>query len=99
MSDNERERRLLDAGDVQRGLRDVGAEVAQGRPSLFIGRGPDGFFVIAGAASKGATQVGHGHMVIVGLQEFALRALRARIDSLLGEAPPAPPIPEGLILQ
>ncbi len=99
MADNERERRLLDAGDVQRGLRDVGAEVAQGRASLFIGRGPDGFCLIAGAAAKGATQVGHGHLVLVGLKEYGLRALRARIDSLLGEAPPAPPIPEGLILQ
>lgn len=99
MADNEREQRLLDAGDVQRGLRDVGAEVAQGRPGLFVGRGPDGFCVIAGAVDRGSTPIGHGHMIIVGLKEHGLRALRARIDSLLGEAPAAPPIPEGMILQ
>lgn len=95
---NERERALLDATDVQRGLRDVGAEVAQGRPSLFIGRAADGYCVIAGAVARGATQVGHGHMVIVGMQEYGLRALRARIDSLLGESE-EPTLPEGLIVQ
>ncbi len=93
-----RETRLLESNDVQQGLRDVGAEVALGRPSLFVGRSAEGYAVVAGTPAAGATQVGHGHMVIVGLQEYGLRALRARIDSLLGESE-EPTLPEGLIVQ
>jgi hypothetical protein len=94
----ERESKLMGSNDVQQGLRDVGAEVALGRPSLFVGRAGDGYALVAGTPAAGATQVGHGHMVIVGLQEVGLRALRARIDSLLGEHD-EPTLPEGLIVQ
>ncbi len=97
MGTSDRERALLDASDVQRGLRDVGAEVAQGRPSLFVGRSADGYCLVAGAVERGTAQVGGGHMVIIGLQESGLRALRARIDSLLGEKT-TPPLPEGIRL-
>lgn len=93
------ERKLLDAVDVQRGLREVGAELAAGRAGAFIGRAGDGFYcLIAGAAAKGSTQVGGGHMVLIGLNEMGLRAMRQRIDSLLGEKTMAP-LPEGLIVQ
>ena len=90
------ERLMLD-NDIQQGLREVGAQVASGRPGLFIGRSAVGFAVIAGAAS-GSTAVGHGHMIAVGLNEEGLRALRSRIDSLLGESTQAP-LPQGLIVQ
>ena len=93
----ERER-LIESADVQQGLRDVGAEVAMGRPSLFLGRSAAGYAVIAGAPAKGTAQVGRGHMVIVGMQEVGLRALRARIDSLLGERD-EPTLPDGLVIQ
>lgn len=98
MKTNERERALLDAGDVQRGLRDVGAELASGRPALFVGRAADGYCVVAGAVARGATAIAGGHMVIVGIDEGGLRALRSRIDSLLGERTMAP-LPEGLVMQ
>lgn len=98
MGTNERERALLDATDVQRGLREVGAELAMGRPGAFIGRAPDGYCLIAGAVARGSTEIAGGHMVCVGLNEMGLRAMRARIDSLLGEKTMAP-LPEGLVIQ
>lgn len=98
MGTNEREHKLLDATDVQRGLREVGAELAMGRPGLFVGRSADGYCVVAGAVERGAVGMAGGHMVLVGLNETGLRALRQRIDSLLGERT-MPPLPEGLIVQ
>ena len=92
------ERRLIDSNDVQAGLRHVGAEVAMGRPALFVSRSEDGYALVAGTPAAGATHVGHGHMVIVGMREHGLRCLRARIDSLLGESE-EPTLPEGLIVQ
>lgn len=95
----ERESRLLNAGDVQRGLREVGAEVAMGRPGLFVGRSSEGFCFIAGAASRiGVAEVGQGVMVAVAMNREGLRILRARIDSLLGDAEP-PTLPDGLVIQ
>jgi len=90
------ESRLMLDNDVQQGLQEVGAQVTSGRPGLFIGRSSVGFVVIAGAAS-GSTAVGHGHMVAVGPNEAGLRALRSRIDSLLGDSTER--LPEGLIVQ
>ena len=83
--------RLASDSDVQQGLREVGAEVAQGRAGLFVGRGPGGFAIVAGASGAGTAEVGHGHLIAVSLTEGGLRALRARIDSLLdgGATPPA----------
>ncbi len=98
MGTNERERALLDATDVQRGLREVGAELALGRPGAFIGRSADGYCLIAGAVARGATEIAGGHMVLVGISELGLRAMRQRIDSLLGEKT-TPPLPEGLVMQ
>jgi hypothetical protein len=98
MGTNERERALLDATDVQRGLREVGAELALGRPGAFIGRSADGYCLVVGAVSRGSTEIAGGHLVIVGLNELGLRAMRQRIDSLLGEKTMAP-LPEGLVIQ
>jgi hypothetical protein len=75
--------RLMQDSDVDQGLRIVGAELAQGRAGLYIGRGPGGFAVVAGAVGKGSAEVGSGHMVAVSLNEAGLRALRDRVDSLL----------------
>jgi len=92
------ERRLIESNDVQAGLRHVGAEVAMGRPALFVSRSAVGYALVAGTPAAGATQVGHGHMVVVGMQEHGLRCLRARIDSLLGESE-EPTLPDGLVVQ
>lgn len=88
---------LLIDEDVGRGLREVSAEVAAHRGGLFVGRGPGGFCVIAGAFGPGVLQVGNGSVVAVAANEATLRALRTRIDSLLGEHTQAP-LPEGLVL-
>jgi hypothetical protein len=77
--------------DVQQGMREVGAEVAQGRAGLFVGRGPGGFALIAGAVGAGTAEVGHGHMIAVSLTVGGLKALRDRIDSLL-KGNPTPPL-------
>lgn len=75
--------RLMQDSDVDQGLRVVGAELAQGRAGLYVGRGPGGFAIVAGAVGAGTAEVGHGHMVAVSINEGGLRALRDRIDSLL----------------
>jgi hypothetical protein len=75
--------RLMQDSDVDQGLRSVGAELAQGRPGFFIGRGPGGFSIVVGATGSASAEVGSGHMVAIALNEAGLRALRDRIDSLL----------------
>jgi len=97
MGTSEKEKRLLESEDVQRGLREVGAQLAMGHAGLFIGRNGAGYCVIAGAVARGATPVASGHMVSIGLTEEGLRVLRQRIDSLLGEKTMAP-LPDGLIV-
>ncbi len=92
------EKPLLIDGDVARGLQEVSGEVQSHRGGLFVGRGPGGFCVIAGAVGPGVLRVGNGCVVAVSANETTLRALRARIDSLLGEDTQAP-LPDGLVLQ
>lgn len=90
-------RKLVIDGDVARGLREIGAELAVGRGGLFIGRGPGGFALIAGAVGQGVVHSGHGSMVAVSLTEAGLRALVDRAQSLLGEDRQAT-LPDGLVL-
>lgn len=94
-----REREAIESStDVQRGLREVGAEVAMGRPGLFLGRSPQGYCLIAGATGLASCDAARGgHLVVLGLNVAGLRALRSRIDSLLGD-PSTAPLPEGLIV-
>jgi hypothetical protein len=83
MGSDQKTSRLMQDSDVDQGLRVVGAELAVGRPGLFVGRGPAGFSLVAGAVGSGTAEVGSGHMVAISLNEAGLRALRDRIDSLL----------------
>jgi hypothetical protein len=90
-------RMTLEADDVQRGLREVGAAVALGSAGLFVGRGPTGFALIAGAADRAAVELGHGHMLVVGMTAPGLRALRDRCTSLLGDIERVE-LPDGLVI-
>jgi len=88
---------VLGADDVQRGLREVGAAVALGQSGLFVGRGPTGFALVVGASDRAAVELGHGHMLVVGMTPVGLRALRDRCTSLLGDIEKVE-LPEGLVI-
>jgi hypothetical protein len=92
------EKRIVIDFDVEQGLREVSESLHRGVAGLFVGRGPAGFAVIAGAIGKGVVGAGHGHMVAVSMTEAGLRALRDRCNSLLGEPAQKPPLPDGLVL-
>lgn len=89
---------FLSDSQVQQGLREVASNVAIGRPGLFLSRSATGYVLISGAVAT-AVRVGDagGHMIAIGLNDEGLRALRARIDSLLGEKTQAP-LPAGMVL-
>ena len=91
-------RTLLLDQDVQQGLREVGGNVANGLAGLFVGRGPGGFVLIAGAVGAGMVRQAEGGMVAVSLTVNGARALRDRLNSLLGERDTEFP-PEGLVIQ
>lgn len=91
--------KLVIDGDVGQGLREVGAQLAVNRGGLFIGKGPGGFCLIAGAVGQGVVPSGHGAMVAVSLTPAGLEALVDRALTLLGRAPLAPLAPEGLVIQ
>lgn len=95
---NESKRIVVDL-DVQQGLREVGANLARGMAGLFVGRGPAGFCIVAGAVGLGTVEAGSGHMVAVSMTEGGLRALRDRCNSLLGEPAEKPPLPDGMVMQ
>lgn len=94
----EKERVFVESGDVQTGLRMVGAEVALGRSGLYLGRGPDGgFAIVAGVPGRGHAEVGHGHMVAVQMTADGLSKFVERACALLtGQDQGAPP---GVIVQ
>lgn len=84
--------------DVQQGLREVGANVARGMAGLFVGRGPGGFVLVAGAVGGGMVRQADGGMVAVSLTDVGARALRDRLNSLLGERVQEA-APEGMVIQ
>lgn len=93
------EKRVLELDlDVAQGLREVGAQLARGQAGLFVGRGPGGFALVAGAVGRGSVEQGYGHMVAISLNERGLRALADRCLSLLGDKPSTPPLPDGLVV-
>lgn len=85
-------------GDVGQGLREVAAQLAVNRGGLFIGRGPGGFALIAGAVGDGVQPTANGAMVAVSLSPAGLRGLVDRALTMLGESPSSPPLPEGLVV-
>lgn len=93
------EKRLVIDGDVERGLREVGAQLAVGRGGLFIGTGPGGFALIVGGTGAGVVRTVNGVMVAVALTPETLRALVDRALTMLGDKPSEPPIPDGLVIQ
>lgn len=95
---NESKRLVID-GDVGQGLREVGAQLAVNRGGLFIGRGPGGFALVAGAVGDGVQLAANGAMVAVSLSPAGLRGLIDRGLTLLGEDPSSPPLPKGLVIQ
>jgi hypothetical protein len=92
------ENRIIVDLDVEQGLKEVGESLARGTAGLFVGRGPGGFAIVAGAPARGAVASGTGHMVAVSMTAAGLRALRDRCNSLLGEPAAKPPLPDGLVV-
>lgn len=83
--------------DVHQGLCEVANSLSHGQAGLFVGRGPGGFALVAGALGKGSVEQSGGHMVAISLTETGLRALVDRCLTLLGERPLVA-LPDGLVV-
>lgn len=74
--------RLQNLDDIDDGMRAVHAEIAQGRPGLFLGKGANGHFALIVGHTKAQALAG-GVCFGIPLSPVNLKQLRERIDALL----------------
>lgn len=75
--------------DIPAGMDYVASELRAGRTALWVGKGPAGFALLAGADRP--RELGRGRLIAVSLSPALLRQLHERIGQLL-EGHRAPPI-------
>ena len=73
---------ILGKDDVDEGLKQVAAEMADGRVGFWVGRGPAGFAFIVGARER--HEVAGGVAIGVSMTEKQFRGFVSRALELLG---------------